>query len=286
MLHPGSAKNVITGIRAELNQEAGIALADADEARQGQPVRENTAVMNKVGIALYSNTRYTIVRDNQVAGNDWDGIRLEMASDNTIENNEIANSMGFGVNIYGGSNNLVARTCLRATAAASGSARSSSRRTARASRATRSSTASARASSWWTPPTCRCCTTSSRDGGGPASSWSSRANAIVRGNDFSGNVGGIMLEETNDSIIEQNNAGGGLGTGIEIGELSGNNNILNNAASANGGEGIAISDAAPAGPATRSRATRPTATAATASPPRASGTRSAARPRARATRFS
>ena len=107
LLNPGSAKGVVTGIRAELNQEAGIALADADEGGFGNTIRENTVVLNEVGIALYSNTRHTIVRDNHVGGNLGDGVRLEMANENPIQNNEIANSAGFGVYIFGGHDNVV-----------------------------------------------------------------------------------------------------------------------------------------------------------------------------------
>ena len=81
---PRVAQDLVTGMRVETNQEAGIALADADEGGFGNTIRDNTVVMNKLGIALYSNTRYTIVRDNHVGGNQDDGVRLEMAHQNQI----------------------------------------------------------------------------------------------------------------------------------------------------------------------------------------------------------
>ena len=107
LLNPGSAKGLVTGMRVETNQEAGIALADADEGGFGNTIRDNTVVMNKLGIALYSNTRYTIVRDNHVGGNLDDGVRLEMAHQNQIFDNEIAASSGFGVYVFGGHDNVV-----------------------------------------------------------------------------------------------------------------------------------------------------------------------------------
>ena len=248
MLHPGTQLNVVTGIRAELNQEAGIALADADEAGNGNSIRNNIAVMNKVGIALYSNTRYADVHDNQVAGNDWDGIRLEMASENKIHHNEVANSTGFGINIVGGNDNLISENELSANH--NGISVGEELIPANGTRVESNTIADGLGAGIQVVDSAdvQILYNIVRDGGGPGLSIELGRNGLVKGNDFSGNAGGIMLGETIDTVIESNNASGGLGTGIEVGEsLGGGNKVLNNAASANGGEGIAIEDSAPVG---------------------------------------
>ena len=77
---------------------------------------------------------------------------------------------------------------------------------------------------------------------------SSPASTLVRGNDLRGNKGGIASTSRRDNTASSiNNASGTLGTGIEIGELSPNNDVLHNTASENGGEGIEVDDSAPAG---------------------------------------
>ena len=59
--------------------------------------------------------------------------------------------------------------------------------------------------------------------------------------------GGISVGEATGTTIEANNASGTLGSGIEIGELSFRNEILENLTHENGGEGIEVSDSAPNG---------------------------------------
>ena len=50
LLNPGTSLNVVTAMRLELNQEAGIALSDADQTGKGNIIRDNTIVSNGVGI--------------------------------------------------------------------------------------------------------------------------------------------------------------------------------------------------------------------------------------------
>ena len=246
LLNPGSAKGLVTNMRVELNQEAGIALADADEGGFGNRVTDNTVVMNKLGIALYSNTRYTIVRDNHVGGNLDDGIRLEMAHENQIVENEVAASSGFGVYVYGGHDNVVLDNELDANlgGVAIGEELIASDRT----RVERNTIVDSHDNGIVVMDSAdvKIQFNVVRDGGAGVIMELAR-NALVKGNDLSGNVTGIVVEESTNVMIDSNNASGGLGSGIEAGALSANITILNNAASANGGEGIEISDSAPTG---------------------------------------
>ena len=61
----------------------------------------------------------------------------------------------------------------------------------------------------------------------------------MRGNDLRSSKDGIELSESSHNLIEFNDAGGTLGTGISL-ELSYDNDIVDNQANGNGGEGIEV----------------------------------------------
>ena len=70
---------------------------------------------------------------------------------------------------------------------------------------------------------------------------------LIKANDLRGAKSGVELGESYDNRIEGNNASGTLGSGIEIGELSFRNEVIDNLVHENGGEGIEIADSAPVG---------------------------------------
>ena len=77
-------------LRVEGNEEAGIALSDADQGADGNTIRDNSIVANEIGIALYTGTRHAVIRGNTLAANHGEGgIDLEFASENLIEGNQI-----------------------------------------------------------------------------------------------------------------------------------------------------------------------------------------------------
>ena len=71
-LNPGSSENVVTGVRLENNQEAGIGLSDADQNGQGNTIRGNTITGNGWGVGLFAGSRHTVIRDNRFEGNQDD----------------------------------------------------------------------------------------------------------------------------------------------------------------------------------------------------------------------
>ena len=71
-------------------------------------------------------------------------------------------------------------------------------------------------------------------------------DTLVRGNDLTSSGAGIEVSESNGNRIEFNNAGSTLGSGISL-ELSFDNEVVDNIASSNGGDGIEIGDTAPIG---------------------------------------
>ncbi len=113
-LNPGTARNVVHSMRLEANEEAAIALSDADQGADGNLIRDNSIVGNEIGIALYTGTRHAVIRNNDLGANQGEGgIYLEFASDNLIEHNEISMSGGGGIFMIGGGNNVVTDNVLK-----------------------------------------------------------------------------------------------------------------------------------------------------------------------------
>ena len=246
MLGAGTSQNVVHGTRVENNQEAGIALSDADQNGLGNTIRDNVVTGNSWGVALLSGTRHAVVRDNDFASNADTAVHMEQASQNLVTHNEMARSSGAGVFMQGGgqntvvenemianaegvvvgeelipsNNNLVERNVIEETNGP-GVVISDSLGTHVVNNEIRES-----------------------NGGGIALDIA--RNSVITGNDMRSAGAGIELSESTGNLIQDNNAGGTLGTGISL-ELSYDNDIVDNQASGNGGEGIEVSDSAPAG---------------------------------------
>ena len=80
-LNPGSSENVVTGVRLENNQEAGIGLSDADQNGQGNTIRGNTIAGNGWGVGLFAGSRHTVIRDNRFEVNQDTAVHMEGASE-------------------------------------------------------------------------------------------------------------------------------------------------------------------------------------------------------------
>jgi CSLREA domain-containing protein len=247
LLNPGTSLNIIESMRLESNAEAGILLSDADQAGNGNTIRDNTFAANSHGIWLASNTRFTTIRNNAFGGNAGVGILGEFASDNLIEFNEISRSGGFGIHMMGGGNNTIADNSLTNNLGAAigiGEELLPSN-----NNVVESNTVSGGAGGILVADSTGNQILFNTVGGttGPGVILSLSHNNLVRGNDVRANASGISLDESNDNRIEANNASGTMGTGIEIGALSYRNTVVQNAANQNGGEGIAVEDFALAG---------------------------------------
>ena len=244
-LNPGSGRNVISMLRTEFNQEAGIALADADQNGHGNTVRGNTVVHNKVGIALYSNTRNTVVRDNSLGANSAEGVLIEHSTGNRVEHNEIAGSSGAAVAMWGGGDNIVADNELSNSLGA-GVMVGEEMLPSNNSRVERNTIEGAGGGGVSVIDSSGVVVAENviRNANGTGVALDLARNAVVRANDVRGNAGGIVVDESRDNTIELNNASGGTGSGIEVGALSPNNDVLRNIANDNGGEGIQIEDSA------------------------------------------
>jgi|GEM_PF-3162244 len=247
LLNPGTSQNVIASMRLEANQEAGLLLSDADQAGQGNTIRDNVFAANGYGIWLASNTSQAVIRNNALGGNASGGIYLEFASNNRIEFNEVTRSSGHGIAIVGGGNNTVTDNSLSGNSGygiAAGEALLPSNN----NRIERNTISEGQGGILVVESTGSQVLFNIVSGStGPGVSLELANNVLVRGNDVRSNASGISLDSSSNNRIEANNASGTLGAGIEIGALSYNNVVIQNSANQNGGEGITVTDFALAG---------------------------------------
>ena len=250
-LGAGTGRSVVTGIRAELNQEAGIALADADQPSadgnaHGNSIRDNTLTANKHGIAVYSGTRNAVIRDNAIGANNGDGIRLEHARGNRIEHNEVTGSGGAALILQGGRENVIADNNLEDN---TGGVMIGEELIPSNDNLFERNTITGHSGGVSVIDSVGNDILENRIGAenGGALTLELARQTVVRANNLAGSKEGIVLDESADNLLEINNASGTLGTGIEVGSLSPNNDLIANTASENGGEGIEIADSSPTG---------------------------------------
>jgi parallel beta-helix repeat protein len=246
-LNPGTALNVVTGMRVENNQEAGIGLSDADQNGQGNTVRDNEIAANSYGVGVLGGTRHAVVRDNSFGANMDDAVHLEQASQVRIESNEIVRSGGAGVFMQGGGDNVVVGNVLTTNGegVVVGEELIPSNRNVVEHNAIEESNGAGVAVN--DSSGTQVIDNDVRESNGAGIALDIARGTVVRGNDLRSSGAGIELSESTNNLIESNNAGGTLGTGISIEGLSFDNDVIDNLASGNGGEGIEVADNAPAG---------------------------------------
>ncbi|SDU18316.1 parallel beta-helix repeat (two copies) [Jiangella alkaliphila] len=241
-LNVGTARNVVHDLRVEANEEAGIALSDADQGGDGNTIRDNSIVANELGIALYTGTRHTVIRGNTLGANQGEGaIYLEFASDNLIEGNQVSMSSGDGIFMIGGGNNTVSENTLKDNggfAVVAGEELLPSN-----DNLVRRNTISGGQGGVLVGGDGNTVLNNTVNGSsGPGVVVELATNTLVKGNDFGGSASGVEVGEATGTTIEANNASGTLGSGVEIGELSEDTVVRGNTASGNGGDGIAVTE--------------------------------------------
>ena len=243
-LNPGTGANVLTGLRLEANQEAGIVLSDADQDGAGTTVRDNDVRANGYGIALFSGTRGAVVRANRLLANQDAGIYVEHARANVITLNEIDGSAGAGVALLGGGEHTVSENVLtlngEGIAVGEELLPSDDNRVERNTIEASGGAGLSVADSSGTVLTFNDVSESN----GPGADLDLARDTLVRGNDLRGNAGGIALSESTGTRIELNDAGGARGTGISLESGSIDNEIVQNTANGSTGDGIAVDDSA------------------------------------------
>ncbi|WP_162605917.1 right-handed parallel beta-helix repeat-containing protein [Jiangella aurantiaca] len=241
-LNPGTARNVVHALRVEGNEEAGIALSDADQGADGNTIRDNSIVANEIGIALYTGTRHAVIRGNTLAANRGEGaILLEFASENLIEGNQIGQSAASGVSMLGGGSNTVTENVLKDNGGI-GIMAGDDLLASDDNRVQRNTIRGGQGGVMVAGDGNTVLNNDVIGTTGPGVMVELATNTLVKGNDLSGSAGGIVVGEATGTIVEANNASGTLGSGIEIGELSLDSVVRDNTTSGNGGDGIEITE--------------------------------------------
>ncbi len=241
-LNPGTARNSVHRLRVEGNDEAGVALSDADQGTDGNTIRDNSIVANEIGIALYTGTRHAVIRDNTLAANLGEGaIVLEFASENLIEGNQIGQSGASGVSLLGGGSNTVTDNVLKDNGGI-GIMAGDDLLASNDNLIQRNTIRGGQGGVLVAGDGNTILNNDAIGTTGPGVSVELATDTIVKGNDFSGSAGGIVVGEATGTIVEANNASGTLGSGIEIGEFSLDSVVRDNTASGNGGDGIEITE--------------------------------------------
>jgi CSLREA domain-containing protein len=238
-LNPGTTFNTVTALALQLNQEAGIQLSDADN----NTLHSNELAGNGAGIALMGGTQGAAVRNNTISTSSLQGVYILNSSDNQIENNQINGSSESAIYLEGSSNNILLGNTLSGNSGEGVeiSLLSHNNRVEGNSVTTNSGGILISESN------------GSQIINNTVQSNSSGIaleiahNSLIRVNDVRFNSGGIELQDANDNRIEMNNVSGNSGAGIAIDGVSLRNMAVQNIASNNNGEGIAVGDPAPAG---------------------------------------
>jgi parallel beta-helix repeat protein len=239
-----TSRAVVSGVTAQLNQEAGVALTGAAQAT----VRDGQVLDNPLGILLGPGTTGSVVAGNTVARTAGDGVRLEGADGNRVEANEVSESSGAGVALAGADGNAVIANTLSENDSG-GVTVGEPDLPANDNRVERNRVSGGGG------PGVSVTDSSGNDllanvasGSGSAGiSLEGATDTLVRGNDVRGNAGGIELSESTGNRIESNNASGANGSGIALEGNSNGNAIVLNTAGGNSGQGIFVNDAAAGG---------------------------------------
>ncbi len=241
-LNPGTARNVVHSMRFEANEEAAIALSDADEGPDGNLIRDNSIVGNEVGIALYTGTKHAVIRGNELAANQGEGgILGEFVSNILIEDNQIGMSGGAGIFMIGGGNNIIRENTIRESGGY-GVVTGEDLLASNDNLIERNTIRDGQGGVMVAGEGNTVLNNNVSQSTGPGVSVELATNTLVKGNDFGGNASGVAVSEATGTTIVSNNVSGTLGAGIEVGELSASTIIRDNTASGNTGAGIEVSD--------------------------------------------
>ncbi|HEV2951533.1 MAG TPA: right-handed parallel beta-helix repeat-containing protein, partial [Actinomycetota bacterium] len=89
VLLAGTTFNVVENLHMHTNAMAGVELQDADDGRNGNTIRNNFIHDNELGITLLNDSYGSLVEGNKIHGNLGEAILIELSDGHTIKNNEI-----------------------------------------------------------------------------------------------------------------------------------------------------------------------------------------------------
>ena len=243
----GTRGGIVSGVTVELNQEAGVLFANADEGGQGNLIRDTLVTNNSLsGIAITSGTDAARIVGNTIGGNPAAGVRVNGASGTRIEANTITSSGDAGVLLEGAASSVVADNDISGNSGEPVAVTLASQ----GNRIVRNKIAgNAKGVVVEQSNANEIADNAVTETGDTAIALSWANDNELRGNDVSGNSGGVELYQSNRNLVVENDASDNSGAGIAVGDLSFSNVVRRNTANANDSDGIEIHAEAPPAPA-------------------------------------
>ena len=233
----GTALGIVAGVTMQLNELAGVQLANADDGTNGNIVRDNTVAGNGGGIVLLSGTQHASVVGNTVAGSAGESVRIQSSSGNRVEGNEISGSSDMSIVLEGASDNTVIGNEIVGSADASVVVHlGSNGNRIEANHLTEGEAGIIVETSTGN----ELIDNVAHDMGDSGIVLEAASDTLVRGNDVRFNSGGIEMSASTGNRIEGNDASETDGVGIEIGDMSTGNVVVQNLANGNQAGGISV----------------------------------------------
>ncbi len=236
-LNPGTTFNTVSGMALQVNEVAGIQLTDADN----NTLHSNEMASNGAGMALIGGTQGAFVRNNVINTSARQGIALVASSGNRVEHNQISGSSESAIYLEGSTNNTLLGNTLSGNSGEGVEISLLSHNNRVEDNSVSANSGGILVSE--SNGTQLINNTVQSNSSGIALEIAH--NNLVRLNDVRFNSGGIELQDANDNRIELNHVSGNSGAGIAIDGISLRNVVIQNMASSNNGEGIAVVAARP-----------------------------------------
>jgi large repetitive protein len=236
-LNSGTSRGIVSGITAQLNQEVGLALSDADNGSTGSTVRSNLVAGNSYGIRVADGTSGALLSDNTVGGTAENAISVINSDSNRIERNTVSSTSGMGIYIEGSGNTNIVGNTVSGTSKQAVSLQAGSHGNVVEGNALGDSEIGVEILE---SDDNQVIGNDATDMHGPGIALDTTSNNRVIGNDVSANENGIELYMATGNHVEGNNASGNSSTGIAVGDGSVGNEIALNTAGQNDSDGIQV----------------------------------------------
>jgi CSLREA domain-containing protein len=236
-LGTGTALGIVSELDLQVNELAGVQLANADDGPNGSIVRDNTVTGPGAGILVLTGTQHAQLLRNTVAATGGIGIHVLNASANRLDGNEISGTGDAALILEGaGGNTVIGNTVINSGDAAVLVRLGSNGNRIEANQLTESEAGIFVSQS----SDNELVGNVAHDNGDSGIILEEAHDNLVVGNDVRFNSGGIEMDFSTGNHIEANNASETGGTGLEVGDGAVRNVFVLNVASANEAGGISI----------------------------------------------
>jgi CSLREA domain-containing protein len=244
-LNAGTAQNIVSGVTVELNQEAGIQLANADDGLNGNTVRRSLVTSNSLtGISLVGGTQNAVLLDNTVGANPAAGVHIAGSHGNRLEGNRITASSEAGVLLEGAGQNKILDNVLTGNSGEPVAVTLASNNNRVEGNEIK---ANSKGVVFLQSNGNQLVDNLVEETGDQGIALEQSSDSLVRGNVVRRNSGGIDVYQSSRNRLEENEVSENSGSGIWIGDLSYHNVVAGNQANANDSSGIMVEVEAPSG---------------------------------------